>query len=64
VSERGAIGLVEGAARRLLTILTARGIAIVDQVRTPINECTDPDQLNKWATRAATSTTLDEVFAS
>jgi hypothetical protein len=58
------LGRAEGAARLLLTILTARGIAIVDQVRTRINECTDPDQLNKWATRAATSATIDEVFAS
>ena len=58
------LGRAESAARVLLTILTARGIAIADQLRTRIAECTDPDLLERWATRAATSTTIDEVFAS
>jgi hypothetical protein len=58
------LGRADSAARVLLTILTARGIAIADQLRTRIAECTDPDLLERWATRAATSTTIDEVFAS
>jgi hypothetical protein len=58
------LGRAEGAARVLLTILAARGIAKVDQVRTRISECTDPDLLERWATRAATCSTIDEVFAS
>jgi flagellar biosynthesis/type III secretory pathway protein FliH len=57
-------GRADSATRVLLTILTARGIAIADQVRTRIAECADPDLLERWATRAATSTTIDEVFAS
>jgi hypothetical protein len=48
----------------LLAILAARGIAIADQLRSRIAECTDPDLLKRWATRAATSSTIDEVFAS
>jgi hypothetical protein len=58
------LGRADSATRVLLTILTARGIAIADQLRSRIAECTDPDLLERWATRAATSTTIDEVFAS
>jgi hypothetical protein len=58
------LGRADGAARVLVTILAARGIAIADQVRARIAECTDPDLLERWATRAAISTTIDEVFAS
>jgi hypothetical protein len=58
------LGRAETATRVLLTILTARGIAIADQLRSRIAECTDPDLLERWATRAATSSTIDEVFAS
>ena len=58
------LGRADSATRVLLTILTARGIAIADQLRSRIAECTDPDLLERWAARAATSTTIDEVFAS
>ena len=58
------LGRAEGAAHVLLAVLTARGLAIPKQVRARISECTDPDLLDQWATRAATSTTIDEVFAS
>jgi flagellar biosynthesis/type III secretory pathway protein FliH len=57
------LGRAEGAARVLLTILAARGIAKADQARTRISECTDPDLLERWAARAATCSTIDEVFA-
>lgn len=57
-------GMQQGMGRVLLTLLAARGLAIPKQVRTKIAECTDPDLLDRWATRAATSTTIDEVFAS
>ena len=58
------LGRADSATRVLLTILAARGIAIADQLRSRIAECTDPDLLERWATRAATSSTIDEVFAS
>ncbi len=53
-----------GERHDALTILAARGIAIADQLRSRIAECTDPDLLERWATRAATCSTIDEVFAS
>src|SRR3984957_8557906 len=58
------LGRADSAARVLLTILAARGIAIADQVRARVAECAHPDLLERWATRAATSSTIDEVFAS
>jgi flagellar biosynthesis/type III secretory pathway protein FliH len=58
------LGRAQSAARLVVTILAARGIAIADQVRARIAECTDPDLLERWATRAATCSTIDEVFAS
>lgn len=58
------LGRADSATRVLLAILAARGIAIPEQARARIAECADPDQLESWATRAATSTTADEVFAS
>ena len=58
------LGRADSAARVLLTILAARGIAIADQIRARIAECADPDLLERWATRAATCSTIDEVFAS
>jgi hypothetical protein len=57
-------GRTDSATRVLLTILAARGIAIPEQARARIAECADPDQLESWAARAATSTRADEVFAS
>jgi hypothetical protein len=57
------LGQADTATRVLFTILAARGIAIPEQARARIAECADPDQLETWATRAATSTTVDEVFA-
>jgi hypothetical protein len=58
------LGRADSATRVLLTILAARGIAITDQLRSRIAECGDPDLLERWATRAATSSTIDEVFVS
>jgi len=58
------LGRADCATRVLLTILAARGIAIPEQARARIAECADPDLLESWATRAATSTTADQVFAS
>jgi hypothetical protein len=57
-------GRVEEAANVLLTILAARGMSVLDQVRARISACTDPDQLEGWIIRAATATTLEEVFAA
>lgn len=57
-------GRVEEAADALFTVLAARGIPILDQARSLISACTDPDQFKKWIARAATAKTLDEVFVA
>jgi hypothetical protein len=56
-------GRTEGGAHMLLTLLAACGLAVLDDTRTRINSCTDVRQLEKWATRAITATTTDEIFA-
>jgi hypothetical protein len=54
----------KSATHVLLTVIAARGIAKIDQARTRISDCTDPDLLERRATRAATCSTIDEVFGS
>lgn len=60
-------GLTEGEARgevkALLTVLSARGFDVPDEVRARVTGCADVDQLDKWISRAATATSIDEVFA-
>lgn len=56
-------GRAEGEARALLAILDARGIPVPDEARTRITECTDLDQLDIWVHRAATATTIQDLFA-
>jgi hypothetical protein len=48
----------------LLMVLTARGLALVDKFRGLIDACADPEQLERWLSRAVTATTIDEVFAA
>jgi hypothetical protein len=54
---------VEGASSALLAVLAARSFTVLDQVRVLISACTDPAQLERWAARAVTAKTVDEVFA-
>ena len=59
------LGRADSATRVLLTILAARGIAIAEQAPRPDRRVHRPGPAReRWATRAATSTTIDEVFAS
>jgi hypothetical protein len=46
----------------VLLVLTARGIDVPDHVRTRITSCTDQTQLDTWLKRAATATSIDELF--
>lgn len=55
-------GKVEGEAEAILTVLEARGINVPKHVRTRITTCTDLGQLKTWTRRAATITTIDELF--
>ncbi|GAA3709904.1 hypothetical protein GCM10022224_089320 [Nonomuraea antimicrobica] len=55
-------GKVEGEVRSILLILNARGLHLTDEARTRITECTDPDILESWITKAITATSTDELF--
>jgi len=45
-----------------LAFLDARGIAVTDEVRTRIADCTDHDQLTTWIRRAATVSHALQLF--
>jgi hypothetical protein len=55
-------GKAEGKAEDVVEFLTARGIALSDDVRARILACTDLDQLKQWIRRAATVKSADELF--
>ncbi|MEV4217559.1 hypothetical protein [Nonomuraea sp. NPDC049725] len=56
-------GKAEEAAKLVILVLTARGFTLPDQTHTQITTCKDLNQLETWATRAATIQTLDDLFA-
>jgi hypothetical protein len=56
-------GIGQGEEGALLAVLGARGFAVPTQIRALISACSDPDQLELWISRAATASTVDEVFA-
>lgn len=49
-------------AEAILVALDDRGVAVSDDVRDRILECTDTDQLGTWLHRAFTATTVDDVI--
>jgi hypothetical protein len=46
----------------LLRIMAARGLEIPEHIRVRVAECADTDRLEAWADRAATATSLDDIF--
>jgi hypothetical protein len=62
LAEGRAEGCAEGEARMLLMVLDARGIPTTPEVRDRIANCTDLQQLEAWARKAVTATTIDELF--
>ncbi|MEU1494983.1 hypothetical protein ABZ456_32665 [Streptomyces sp. NPDC005776] len=54
----------KGQAESLLLILEARGIALTDELRQRITDCTDSHLLSRWVRGAATATTAEEVFTA
>jgi cytochrome P450 len=54
--------IAEGEAKMLITVLTARGIEVTAEARDRIERCTDRDQFELWATRAATCQNADDLF--
>jgi hypothetical protein len=55
-------GRAEEAARNLLAVLQARGIAVQDSVREHILAQKDPEQLERWLDKAAVASSLAEVI--
>jgi hypothetical protein len=49
-------------ARALLTMLCARRLPVDDEARARIEGCGDTARMNRWIERAATATSVDEVF--
>jgi hypothetical protein len=63
-AEGEAKGKAEGEALIVLRILTARGLEVPTEIRQRVLSCADTSQLETWADRAATATTLDDVFST
>ena len=61
-AEGEAKGKAEGLTKSLMTFLTARGFEVSEEIRDTIVSCRDLDQLDEWIRRAATATSLDQVF--
>jgi len=48
----------------ILRVLSARGLRVPAEIRERVLSCADLSQLEAWGDRAATATTLDEVFGT
>jgi hypothetical protein len=55
-------GEARGEAHALLTVLEARGVEVPDGARAHILGCTNVALLDAWVARAATATTVDDMF--
>jgi hypothetical protein len=52
----------QGEAQMLLRIITTSGLDIPEHIRARVAECADIARLEAWADRAATATSLDDIF--
>jgi hypothetical protein len=64
VAQGRAEGEAQGRAKALLGVLTARGIAVPDDVRARISGCTDLDVLDRWLASAATAMAISDVVGT
>lgn len=55
-------GKAEGEARGILRVLEVRGIAVSDEVRRRITDCTDLDVLGDWLDRSGTVERAEDLF--
>jgi len=62
-AEGRAEGQAEGRAESIIDFLETRGIKVPEADRARITTCQDIDQLTVWVRRAATVTSVDELFA-
>lgn len=61
--DRGEVrGEVKGEVKSLVTVIGARGLELDDAHRALVESCADCDQLQRWIVRAATATTVEEIF--
>ena len=63
-AEGKALGKAEGEARLLLKLLRVKGFTVPAELAARIESCMDLDQLELWAERILTATTLDDIFAA
>ena len=57
-------GEARGRAHALLGVLSARGIAVPDDVRARISECADLDLLDRWLASAVTAVAITDVVGT
>ena len=57
-------GEVKGRAEALVAVLEARGMMLDVPARERIMCCTDSEQLQRWIVRAATASSIHEVFGA
>lgn len=52
-----------GQAKTIVAVLEARGLAVTDEQRARILASTDSAELERWARKAATIASTDELYA-
>lgn len=55
-------GKAAGKAEGVLRVLEVRGLAVSDDARTRVSDCTDLDRLDGWLDRAGTVQRAEELF--
>ena len=55
-------GRAQGRAEDVLLVLEQRGLDVSDDVRRRVTDCTDPELLRHWLTRAVTAPKAEEIF--
>jgi hypothetical protein len=61
-AEGKAEGKAESTAAMLLRLLAVQGLKVPASVRDRVLSCTDLSQLEAWADKAMTASTLEDVF--
>jgi hypothetical protein len=64
IAKGRAEGRIEGAAHVVLQLLAARGLAVDDDTRARVLATQDLGELERWAARCLTATTVDQVFGT
>jgi hypothetical protein len=55
-------GEVVGEAESVLKVLAVRGVEVPEDVQVRVRACTDTEQLDAWLGRAATATSVTDLF--